>query len=120
MVAPAMKALARGRRLRGTPVDPFGRTEVRRTEARPTCADIVTSSDQNSQDQQRNVSLHRNLPLSQNDKDLTPGTISESASNTWPQEQVCKSSRSRRHNPRKGLKQKLPRILSHMPPDCSD
>ena len=31
---PAMKALARGKRLRGTAADPFGRTEVRRTERR--------------------------------------------------------------------------------------
>jgi len=32
--APLMKALAAGRRLRGTAADPFGRTEVRRTERR--------------------------------------------------------------------------------------
>jgi len=30
--APALVALREGRRLRGTPLDPFGRTEVRRTE----------------------------------------------------------------------------------------
>jgi indolepyruvate ferredoxin oxidoreductase len=29
---PALRALARGKRLRGTPLDPFGRTEMRRTE----------------------------------------------------------------------------------------
>ena len=45
MVAPAMKALARGRRLRGTPVDPFGRTEVRRTERR-ILADLEAAIDQ--------------------------------------------------------------------------
>ena len=31
---PAMRLLARGKRLRGTPFDPFGRTEERRTERR--------------------------------------------------------------------------------------
>jgi indolepyruvate ferredoxin oxidoreductase len=31
---PAMKALAASKRLRGTRLDPFGRTEVRRTERR--------------------------------------------------------------------------------------
>jgi indolepyruvate ferredoxin oxidoreductase len=32
--APLLRALARGRRLRGTPLDPFGRTEIRRLERR--------------------------------------------------------------------------------------